>query len=420
MRTRRARAHLRCGAGGLVLLLLLCTGPVRTARASERISLSCGEVCEIRLSTRRFLELRISEPDIRLRIGGRVHGDAAVFSGNDPRLNDTVRLRRGRVYLGGRILEKLSFKVEYEFAPGREGWRNLWLNYAPTKGVWIRGGNLVTPLGIEDMDSSNNLTFMERGLPLALAAEYQTGLAAGLYGKLGKNRRRHRYTLTAFVGTAPLDDNENDRHKSSHVSTGGRITYAPIASRRRVFHLGAAAHYRNLKSGSRYRVRTIPESSLAPAFLNTGRLRDVESVLTVGGELIGIFGPLSLQAEYIQSILDRTPNRQDPSFWGAYATISWIVTGESRRYVRSRGTFKSVKPKSRWGAVELAARVSRIDLTDETVRGGESLNVTVGANWYLRENARLMFNFVNVDGRARSTLLPIDFRVFQFRAAVFF
>jgi len=57
---------------------------------------------------------------------------------------------------------------------------------------------------------------------------------------------------------------------------------------------------------------------------------------------------------------------------------------------------------------------------DAGIAGGDGNDLTVGANWYLGRNVRLMFNYVRVDSDQRGTGLDDDPDVFQGRLLVFF
>lgn len=91
----------------------------------------------------------------------------------------------------------------------------------------------------------------------------------------------------------------------------------------------------------------------------------------------------------------------DPDFDGWYVQGSWILTGESRGYDFKNGTFKNPKPNSivgqgGYGAWEIAARYSRLDLNDADVDGGREENFTAGINWYPTPTFKFMANYVNV------------------------
>ena len=104
----------------------------------------------------------------------------------------------------------------------------------------------------------------------------------------------------------------------------------------------------------------------------------------------------------------------DPDFSGYYLQGSWIFSGEARRYNATTGSFQSPRPMvpfsggGGFGAWELAARYSRMDLdfmegiqgtaaSAASVRGGDQSVVTLGLNWYLNPNIKVMLNYMLID-----------------------
>ena len=75
---------------------------------------------------------------------------------------------------------------------------------------------------------------------------------------------------------------------------------------------------------------------------------------------------------------------------------------------RTTGTLGRVKPfenfffvrdcdcetKRGWGAVQVAARFSWADLSNEDVLGGEGESLTLGLNWLFNPYARMQFNYI--------------------------
>ena len=111
-------------------------------------------------------------------------------------------------------------------------------------------------------------------------------------------------------------------------------------------------------------------------------------------------GPFSLQGEYM-SVDNDVNGGDDPTFNSWYAYGSWFLTGESRAYKTSSGTFDRVKPKSivgkgGIGAWELGTRFSSIDLNDAGITGGKEQDLTIGLNWYATPTIRFMANYIKV------------------------
>ena len=96
-----------------------------------------------------------------------------------------------------------------------------------------------------------------------------------------------------------------------------------------------------------------------------------------------VYGPASLQFEWMSALVDR-PIGDAIQYNGYYIFGSFFLTGEHRPYKTSSGAFDRVKPKNNfdgkggWGALELAARYSMLDLNDEDLNGGELSNFTFG------------------------------------------
>jgi phosphate-selective porin OprO/OprP len=116
-----------------------------------------------------------------------------------------------------------------------------------------------------------------------------------------------------------------------------------------------------------------------------------------------VWGPLSLQGECFYSAVDSN-TAGDPNFSGYYALISYFLTGEYRPYNAKMGSFGRLKPKNdydlsngSYGAWELAARYSSIDLNDAGIQGGEVADFTLGINWYLNPNSRVTLNWVHAE-----------------------
>jgi len=120
------------------------------------------------------------------------------------------------------------------------------------------------------------------------------------------------------------------------------------------------------------------------------------------------YGPYGLMGEYVWSSQKLTGDtgktyiRQDNSAWQIQA--SYVLTGENN-------TFQSVKPRAgfdpwhgRWGALQFAARWSELSidkssflLLDPSKSISRASAWTVGANWFLNQNMRLMADYEQTD-----------------------
>jgi phosphate-selective porin OprO/OprP len=150
---------------------------------------------------------------------------------------------------------------------------------------------------------------------------------------------------------------------------------------------------------------------LADYVVDTGTITDVPFWQLMGLETAVVYGPLSVQAEWLCAFVHRT-GADDLYYNGGYVYVSYFLTGEHRRYKRTAGCFDRIKPHENFfrvrgedgcvytgkGAWELAYRCSYIDLSEFATGNplsGRVWDHTIGVNWYLNPYTRVMFNYVN-------------------------
>ncbi len=97
-----------------------------------------------------------------------------------------------------------------------------------------------------------------------------------------------------------------------------------------------------------------------------------------------------------------------------------MVTGEERSYRRRTGTFARVAPRRpfslrdrQFGALELAARFSFVDLDNRDVRGGTMNNTTLAASWLLTANYRVVWNLIHskLNGVGNTRIIQLRLQV---------
>jgi phosphate-selective porin len=175
-----------------------------------------------------------------------------------------------------------------------------------------------------------------------------------------------------------------------------RITWLPLweDEGRTFMHLGASTRYVGTDNNI-LRMKGKPAVNVADNYVDTGEL-DADHAWNYGLEALVSRGPWSLLAEYVHADV-HSPSVGDPTFSGWYLTGSWILSGDYRPYDRKVGYARRVLPQDRWGAVELIARVGRVDLADAGVDGGTMDGWWVAANWWATRRWKASIGYGNID-----------------------
>lgn len=361
------------------------------------------------------LVVKDADGEFSIKLGGRMHADWSSHSGDESLAGgkeavDGTEIRRGRIALSGTVYKDFDYMIETDFGGDKVSAKDLLLVYhgfnAPME---FTVGHQKHAMSMEVQESSNDIMFTERSLVSALTIPYfDRAIGVNLKG-YGNN-----WNLQAGLYGDSMANGTKDKDEGHGF--GVRGTYALINEKDQVLHLGANYGYRkvsedNLANGkaTEFSYKTTNLSNLK---LVDAKFADMDNVNTAILELAAMNGPLSFQSEYAHSTVERKTG-SDVGFDAFYAQVGWTLTGESRTYRGSDGEFKRLVPKSKfslakgtWGAWELAARYDQVDLEDANVSGGEEKRVSLGLNWYLNEDVRVMADYskaFDLDGGALKT-----------------
>jgi phosphate-selective porin OprO/OprP len=267
----------------------------------------------------------------------------------------------------------------------------------------FRIGNFFVPFSLEQVTNDTNNIFLERSIPTQgiFAPDREVGIAV--------YNQAEEYGLAWASGVffdsirEGLKERIND-NQGCRVS--GRLTWLPYydeASKgRRLVHTGAGILHTS-DQDDRIRIRARPQIHEGPRLIDTGVLQ-ADSCTAGNVELAIVNGPVTLQSEGFPGTIDlHSGSPQNIS--GAYAHLSWFVTGESRIYEpfgRHGSQFGRNKPARPLrvqrgcldpGALELKTRCSHLNL--DSLHHGQYNDLSVGFNWYWSDRTRIMFDWIH-------------------------
>lgn len=406
-----------------------------------------------------------ADGDFKIHLGGRVQLDAVALNTDDLVLGgvgdqDAVDFRRARLRVDGTMYETMEWVAEFDFvnavdldptgggSPINANGGDVAQTVAPTDLWWafhevpyagnVRIGNQKAPIGLEHVQSSRFLDFMERSfLQDAFFGQFDNGFSPGIALYDWNESETVTWSLGGYKNTQNIfayDTGDNE------YALTGRLTCVPwsACADRRLLHLGVASSFRGLDQDAavttgNVRVRSRASLRNGPGPLNpnladtnfAGRIF-AENQTLLAPEASLVLGPWQLQSEYVAGYLNSAtftpiagaPVDADQVFvHGSYVQLLYFLTGEHRAYDRHEARFGRVVPAENLsllpnrggldglGAWQIGARYGYLDLDDGLVQGGYIQDLTLGLNWFLNPHTKLQFNaiFQHVDNTLRDT-----------------
>jgi phosphate-selective porin OprO/OprP len=338
-------------------------------------------------------------PDFVVRVTGYVQLDGRFFQDEGAgAAADTFVLRRVRPIVQGTVARFFDFYIMTDFGGGVVVLQDAYLDARYVPWLRVRAGKLKEPVGIERLQSGSALTFVERALPTAIVPNRDLGVQ--VHGDIAKGVVS--YAAGVFNGVP--DGGSVDVDVNDGKDVAGRLFLSP-------FKRGSIAALKDLGfgiAGTRGRqegaLPTYRTSGQQAFFTYATGVTALGTRTRVSPQASYQGGPIRLIGEYARSrqrvVRGNLARDVTNRAWQAAASI--VLTGEApvAGVVTPKHPFEP--GKGGWGALEVAARYTALEVGDEAFRAAladptrsarKAQAWAVGLNWHLNKNVRQVVNF---------------------------
>ncbi|HLH53563.1 MAG TPA: porin [Verrucomicrobiae bacterium] len=380
------------------------------------------------------LIVRSADTNFLMNVHGYAQADARFYMNEHNPANDTFLLRRVRPIIEGTVYDRFDYRFMADFGsgnvtgstPGNNALLDdAYLNARIWPDLQVQAGKFKSPVGLERLQSTAELLFLETGFATQLTPNYDVGVE--VHNNLFNEQIN--YAIGVFNGAidaASSDVDTTDEGKD----IAGRIFFQPFlrtdyeALNQLGFGFGGSLghHEGPLPSYKTPGQQTF--FSYASTVSAAGDQHRLDPQFFYYWGPFGLLGEYIISSQKVKATSAKTTQRFDNSAWQVEAT--YFLTGDHNSFrSSSRNSFRPAHPFSfdngGWGAFEFVARIGRLSLDRAAfpvyASSGSAREATswgVGLNWYLNSNVRFYFDFesTHFDGgsKAPSALTARDER----------
>ncbi|NOS97264.1 MAG: porin [Methylotenera sp.] len=387
--------------------------------------------------------------DVRNRSNQRA-GDLDANGFHDA--TDTALLRRVRPTIEGKVGGKYGFRFTPEFAGGSASAVDAYVEANLDPAFKVRAGKQKSIVGLERLQGGGDIKFLERSyvtnaiLPnrdlgvtvsgdlLSNKLNYGVGIVNGVNdgGNISTgNEYNGEREYTARLFTTPFNDSTS---ALAGLGFGIGGTYTKFTGERNLNFTDTSA-----ADATRNGLPSYVTDGQQTFFRYAGGAVADGKRFRITPQANYYFGPLGVIAEYARVSQDVSLTTGGSLAAGGGGTNTAFVAGSNKKLKHDAwqvaasylitgedASFKGVKPKNNfdldkggWGAWELVARYSEINLDNDTFKNPAGTTSTgayadlstsaksakswiAGVNWYLSENAKVALNYTHTsfDGGA--------------------
>ena len=425
----------------------------RKLEITDEAAASAKETTAVVSAGPKGFSIRSADGKNTLRLRGTVHLDGRYVEGEDPTLSiDTFQATRVRPTLEGTFAGIYDFKIMPDFGQGRTVIQDAYLAARFNPASVLTVGKFKSPVGLERLQSANDIRWVQRGYPTSLAPNRDIGMQIG--GDLGGGRFSYQAAFLNGSNDGSSSETFADVDVSDDKEYALRLFAHPFAESDsfalRGLGFGVAGTFTDQAGNSLqpllpsfrtpgqstfFRFRQFSTTVGAPA----GTIADGERT-RIAPQMYYYVGSLGLIGEFTeveQEVSRVVPTGVRSATVDTYAwqlAASYFLTGEE-------ASFRGFQPKARfsledntWGAFELVARAQALKVDENAFTGGsnsfadpltnasEAESWGVGLNWYLNENVKWLLDYerTSFEGGAAAGADRPDEDAVQLRLAIGF
>lgn len=368
---------------GLIVLTILLASTAANAGQKAAVEAGAGG-----------FSLNSADGEWRPRLRGLVQLDGRYFTEDSAADDDSEWLmRRVRPSFEGEFGERISFRIMPELA-GTNQLVDAWIETKLNAGLKLRAGKFKSPVGLERLQSSNDLRIIERSFVTDLLPNRDIGV------QLSGGSTRLNWAVGVFNGVS--DGRSADEDDDGQPDFAMRLFSEPLnANNKAKFGVGIGATFGRTEGS--------PTTSMLPGYRSPGQntvfgYRSGTEATFADGERLRLSpqfywysGPVGFLGEWarVRQDVRRIGNGSeragtlDHEAW--QVTAEWYVTGETAGYRDASGAV---------GAVQLVARLSELRVDEDAFVGGslsfadptagvrKAQTQAVGINWFPMEGLK--------------------------------
>jgi len=388
-----------------------------------------------------IINFKSNDGDYKWSFGGRAYMDGTYYMEDATDLSSKTNLSDVRLYAKA-SWKKWEAKINFSFAENEVHAKDIYLKYNLSDNSYLKVGNFYEPFGIQGSISSKDSKFIGNSFS---GEAFGIGRTVGI----GYTTFSNRYFVSGGLFGSEIG---NTKKGDAGYSVTAKAVYSPIVEDNMNFHVGASASYRlpdangydEKYNDDEYNREVIYAAGPEHKFLNAV-VDHAGNELKLNAQLLGTYGRFMIQSEYYSNKVYRKSNYElqfehsTPDMWGwpsssqdledwygkqrdiktdgYYVQAGYLIKGDNYSY-NSSSAFLN-RPKA--GSVELLVRLNQTNLNDIdgifmqdkfwdadpikaasgqtnfSVGGGESIDYSLGLNYYVNNNVMFRLNYTYMD-----------------------